>query len=44
MEGQYKDRGEKGYYGIIWNHVCETFENYKVENLKNSVSIKKKVK
>ena len=29
MEGQYKDRGEKGYYGIIWNHVCENFENCK---------------
>ena len=28
-EGQCKGRRTKGYYGIIRNHVCETFENGK---------------
>ena len=26
---QYRGRGKKGYYGIIWNQVCETSENCK---------------
>ena len=34
--------GGKGYYGIIWNHVCETFENYKnTTEFKESVIIKR---
>ena len=29
-------RGKKGYYGIIWNYVCETFKNCEaLQNLKN---------
>ena len=28
--------GRKGYYVIIWYHVCENFENCKaLQNLKN---------
>ena len=38
-EGQYRGEGlggKKGYYGIIWNYVCETFKNYEaLQNLKN---------
>ena len=36
-EGQYKgSEGEKGFYGIIWNLVCETSENCKaLQNLEN---------
>ena len=28
-KGEYRVGEEKGYYGMIWNHVCETFENCK---------------
>ena len=32
------------YYGIIWNHVCQAFENCKaLQNSKNFHSIKKKI-
>ena len=27
--GNIEVGGKKGYYGIIWNHVYETFENCK---------------
>jgi len=28
-EGQYKGGCKMGFYGIIRNHVCETFEDCK---------------
>ena len=27
--GRYCGRGKKYYYGILRNHVCDTFEGYK---------------
>ena len=37
-EGQSRSRGENGYYGIIWNHVCEIFENHKALQNLNTLS------
>ena len=39
-EGQYRGKGdEKGYYGIIWNHVCDTSENCKALQNANNLLI-----
>ena len=39
-EGQYRGREEKGYYGIVWNYVCETLKivkHYRILKIFHSV-------
>ena len=42
-EEQYRDEGGKGYYAIIRNHICETFENCRALTDLKTLSFNEKV-